>query len=380
MRSSDERGLRKRLRVAVVAPTIRILGGHAVQAARILDGWRDDSAVDAWLVPINPMPPPPLDRLISIKGVRTVATQLCYWPLLWRELRRADVVHLFSASYSGFLLSTLPAVVVARALGKPIVLNYHSGAAPDHLGRSWLARTVIRDLARINVVPSPFLRSVFERFGIAASVVSNTIDVTRFGYRPRNPLRPHLISTRNFDALYNVGCTLRAFARVQATYPDAALTVIGGGPQEAQLRELAASLQLRHVTFLGRVSPESMPEHYRAADIYVQTPSIDNMPLSVLEAFASGLPVVSTDVGGVPTILHHGRHGLLAADNDDQGIARHVLDLLANPERARELASAARDSCSAYEWSRVRDGWLSAYHEALTPSSDRQPVPVEAAR
>src|SRR5678816_74199 len=125
MRSSDETGLRKRLRVAVVAPTFRILGGHSVQAARILDGWRDDAAVDAWLVPINPMPPTPFDRLLSIKGIRTAVTQLCYWPLLWRELRRADVVHLFSASYSGFLLSTLPAVLVSRALGKPIVLNYH---------------------------------------------------------------------------------------------------------------------------------------------------------------------------------------------------------------------------------------------------------------
>jgi glycosyltransferase involved in cell wall biosynthesis len=326
------------------------------------------------------VPAAPFDRLLAISGVRTAATQLCYWPLLWRELKRADVVHLFSASYSGFLLSTLPAVLASRVLGKPLVLNYHSGAAPDHLERSRLARTVLRDVAHVNVVPSPFLQEIFERFGIAATVVFNCIDPAPFDYRPRTPLRPHLISTRNFDALYNVGCTLRAFARVQARHHDATLAVIGGGPQERQLRELAASLQLRHVTFLGRVAPESMPQHYRAADIYVQTPSIDNMPLSVLEAFASGLPVVSTNVGGVPTILQHGRHGLLAADNDDEGIAARLLDLLANPERARELASAAHDSCRAYEWSRVRDGWLAAYQQALTTSSNRQPIPVEAAR
>jgi glycosyltransferase involved in cell wall biosynthesis len=366
MRSSDETGSRKRLRVAVVAPTLRILGGHAVQAARILDGWRDDSEVDAWLVPINPVPAAPFDRLLAISGVRTAATQLCYWPLLWRELKRADVVHLFSASYSGFLLSTLPAVLASRVLGKPLVLNYHSGAAPDHLERSRLARTVLRDVAHVNVVPSPFLQEIFERFGIAATVVFNCIDPAPFDYRPRTPLRPHLISTRNFDALYNVGCTLRAFARVQARHHDATLAVIGGGPQERQLRELAASLQLRHVTFLGRVAPESMPQHYRAADIYVQTPSIDNMPASVIEAFASGAPVVATRVGGVPAILEDGVHGLMAPDDDAEGVADRILNLLDDPASARKMAAAARASCGDYDWSVLRDQWVEVYR-SLAP-------------
>jgi glycosyltransferase involved in cell wall biosynthesis len=274
----------------------------------------------------------------------------------------------------------MPAVVVAWILGKPIVLNYHSGAAPDHLARSRLARLVLRHVARINVVPSRFLRDVFERFGLSAKVVFNTIKVEEFGYRPRTPLRPNLISTRNFDALYNVGCTLRAFARVQAQHPTAALTVIGGGPQDRELRDLVATLHLRNVQFLGRIPPASMPAHYSAADIYVQTPSIDNMPLSVLEAFASGLPVVSTNVGGVPTILQHGRHGLLAEDNDDASIARQILQLLDDPQRARDLAAAAHESCRDYQWSRVREDWLHAYRQALMPSSDHRPIPVEAAR
>jgi len=380
MHPPDEMDRPRRLDVAVVAPTLRILGGHAVQAERILEGWQGDPDVHAWLVPINPVPPKPFERLLAIKGLRTVATQLCYWPLLWRELRRADVVHLFSASSSGFLLSTVPAVLVAAALRKPLVLNYHSGAAPDHLGRSRLARTVLRDRARINVVPSRFLRDVFAEFGIPATVVFNTIDIGRFRYRPRDPLRPRLISTRNFESLYNVACTLRAFARIQTHYPEATLKVIGGGPLDGALRALAAELQLRGVTFLGRVPPPSMPGHYADADIYVQTPSIDNMPLSVLEAFASGLPVVSTRVGGVPAILADGEQGLLAADNDDEGIARQVLDLLANPIRARALAAAAYDSCRAYAWSEVRDGWLAAYRQAAAPASDAHRVPLEAAR
>ena len=131
------------VKVAIVVASLRILGGQSVQAQRLLDGWRGDPAVDAWIVPIDPVPPAPFDRLLRIKYVRTLVTQLWYWPLLVRELRKADVVHAFSASYSSFLLAPLPAVIVARLLGKPVILNYHSGEAPDHLRRSATARITV---------------------------------------------------------------------------------------------------------------------------------------------------------------------------------------------------------------------------------------------
>ena len=91
---------------------------------------------------------------------RTVVTQLCYWPLLLRELRHADVVHVFSASYFSFLLAPLPAVLIAKLLGKPVVMNYRSGQAPDHLQRSAIARATLRWVER-NAVPSRVLQGVF---------------------------------------------------------------------------------------------------------------------------------------------------------------------------------------------------------------------------
>src|SRR5436190_2873894 len=228
------------VKVAIVVASLRILGGQAVQAQRLLNGWRGDPAVEAWIVPIDPVPPAPFDRLLRIKYIRTLVTQLWYWPLLFRELRKADVVHAFSASYTSFLLAPLPAVIVARLLGKPVILTYHSGEAPDHLRRSAVARFVMRHVVDANVVPSTFLRDVLSSFDIDADVVFNTVDLRRFAYRSRDPLRPHLLCTRNFEPLYNLACVLRAFARIQAKYRDATLTLVGSGSQDASLRAQAA--------------------------------------------------------------------------------------------------------------------------------------------
>jgi glycosyltransferase involved in cell wall biosynthesis len=349
-----------KLRVAFVAPSLNILGGQAVQADRLLRAWRGDPDVDARLVPVNPVPPRPFRGLSRIKYARTVVNQATYGPLLLRELPRADVVHVFSASYSSFLLAPLPAMLLARALGKPVVLNYRSGEAPDHLRRSAVARAAIARVDR-NVVPSSFLSAVFRSFGIDSTIVPNIVDLDRFRYRERAPLGPRLLCTRNLEPLYNVATTLRAFRLVQDRFAGATLTLVGAGSQEGELRALARQLELQRVQFTGRVRPEDIADVYAAHDIYVQSPDIDNMPTSVIESFASGLPVVSTDAGGIPIILTHDRHGLLAARGDHQGIARHILDLLDDPARAQRLAREAYATCRAYTWPAVREQWLDVY-------------------
>jgi glycosyltransferase involved in cell wall biosynthesis len=354
----------RKLRVAIVAPSLRILGGQAVQAQRLVEGWRSDPDVDAWLVPINPLPPGPLWHAVKIKYVRTLATEATYLARLLRELRRADVVHVFSASYSSFLLAPLPAMLMARAFRRPVILNYHSGQAPDHLRRSRIARVAIAKVAR-TIVPSRFLVEVFSSFGLDAVTVPNIVDLTRFRFRERRPLRPRILSTRNFEPLYNVACTLRAFALVQQRWAEAELTLVGGGSLERELRSLARDLGLRHVTFTGRVAPQDIAAHYAAHDLYVQSPDVDNMPTSILEAFASGLPVVATDAGGVPAILTDGTHGLLVPRDDHRGLADRIGRLLEQPAMARDLARNAHATCQAYTWPRVRDQWLSNYREVL---------------
>jgi glycosyltransferase involved in cell wall biosynthesis len=274
----------------------------------------------------------------------------------------------FSASYFSFFLAPLPAILVARLYGKPVLVNYRSGEAPDHLARSRIARWA---LARtdLNVVPSSFLHGVFAEFGLKSRVVHNIVDLGEFRHRIREPLRPRLLSTRNLEPLYNVAATLRAFRIVQDRFPDASLTIVGSGSEEGALRSVAEDLQLRNVTFAGRVRHSEIARYYADADIYVQTPNIDNMPASVLEAYASGLPVVSTDAGGVPAILTDGVHGLLAPVGDHAAIAAQVLRLLEERGLAARLCGAGLQSCDSYSWTAVRDQWLSAYRELVARRS-----------
>jgi len=353
--------------VALVAPTLRILGGHAVQADRLLTCWAEDSEVRASLLPINPAPPAPFTVLSRVKFVRTVVTQLLYWPLLFRQLRSVDIAHVFSASYWSFLLSPVPAIVVARLLGKPVIMNYRSGEAPDHLKRSGVARFVLRR-ADVNVVPSIFLHDVFSKFGIQTQIIPDIVDLNRFAFRPRERFRPRVLCTRNFEPLYNMPCSLRAFAIIQAAHPDASLTLVGSGSQLDALRRLAESLKLRNVSFVGPVRPADIWRYYAEADIYLQTPDIDNMPASVIEAFASGCVVISTDAGGVPTILTDGVHGYMVPCGDFRAAAERAIRVIEDPVTAQRLAAAARESCERYRWVAVRSQWLSVYQQLLKPT------------
>lgn len=355
------------LQIAIVAPSMRILGGQAVQAERLLRGWSDDGEVRAWLVPTNPAAPGILRRAATIKYIRTIVTQLIFLPSLVGNIRQAEVVHAFSASYSSFLLSTLPAVLVGKLLRRPVIVHYHSGEALDHLRRSAAARYVLGRLTAANVVPSRFLHEVFAGFGLPSHVIANTVETDRFEYHPRGPLAPRLLSTRNLEAHYNVACTLRAFRIVQQHRPDATLTLVGSGSQEASLRRLASDLALRNVTFAGRVPPDDIWKYYAEADIYLQSPEIDNMPLSVLEAFASGCPVVSTDVGGVSTLVGHEHTGLLVPRDDAAALSEQVLRLLRDPGLAERLARHAHDECDRYTWPAVRQQWLSLYRSLAGP-------------
>jgi len=361
------------LRVCIVAPSLDILGGQAVQAARLRQGLRRLRGVVVGFVPINPRLPGLLHLLQRVRYVRTVVTSLRYvWTLL-TSLAEYDIVHVFSASYFSFVLAPTPAVLLGKWYGKRVILNYRSGEAEDHLRRWGRTAIPLIRLADALVVPSEYLVDVFARVGLRARTVANIVDFDHFHFRARKPLRPVFLSNRNFEAHYNVACVLRAFERIQGKYPDARLIVAGDGQQRGALMRLAHELRLRNAEFVGRVPPDRMPSLYDAADVYLNAPDIDNMPGSILEAFASGLPVVTTDAGGIPYMVRHGETGLMVPRGDHEGMAAAALRLLEDPFLAERLISCALEDCRhryapgpvVAEWRRVYEG-LVAYSGTAT--------------
>ena len=343
----------------MVVASLEILGGHGIQATALAEGLGGDG-YDVAFIPINPRFPRGLRWVRRYPYVRTLMNEALFLPSL-RALRRADVVHIFSASYWSFLLGPVPAIEAARRLGKRIVLHYHSGEAQDHLAR-WgrLVHPWLRHVDEI-VVPSEYLREVFARHGYRTCVIQNVVDTVRFGYRERVPLQPRLLSTRNLEPHYRVGRTVEAFALIRDRYPAATLTIAGEGREAERLRALAAAVDADRIRFLGRVEPEAMPFLYGEHDIFLNASVVDNQPVSVLEAFAAGLPVVSTGTGDIAAMVRQGDNGHLVPHGDPAAMAKAVMDLLEDPQGAQRMARRARATAESHTWPRVRDAWASVY-------------------
>jgi glycosyltransferase involved in cell wall biosynthesis len=346
-------------RVVLVAPLPDVPGGQAVQARALAEALEQDGH-EVTFLPVNPEFPRGFQWLRRYPYVRTLLNQALYLPSLVR-LRRADVVHVFSASYWSFVLAPLPAIVAGRLMGKRVVLNYRSGEADDHLLRWGMLVHPWLHLVDEIVVPSEYLRTVFARHGYKVRVIRNVVDSSRFRYRERLPLRPHLLSTRNLEPYYHVENTLRAFALLKPQFLDATLTVAGSGSQEGELRRLVSSLNLDGVRFVGSVEPALIPALYDAADIFVNSSVVDNQPVSVLEALAAGLPVVTTGTGDIAAIVHDGDTGLLVPARDPAAMAKAVTSLLADPDRARLMARRAKQAMEQHTWAEVRKQWTAAY-------------------
>ena len=367
----------RRIRVCLVGPSLKIVGGQAVILQRLRARLETVPGLLITFLPVNPDLPGVLGALQRIKYVRTVVTSVAYvWSLL-RTLRHVDVVHAFSASYWSFLLAPVPALVVARLFRIPSILNYRSGEASDHLA-TWKSASFFTRWASAVVVPSGYLVEVFARFGHSAHAVANFVEMDHIAYRERLQLTPRFFGNRNLEPMYNVACVVRAFAKIQALRPDASLVLAGDGSERASLTTLVAELGLNHVQFIGRISPADMSRWYHESDVYLNAPDIDNMPNSVIEAFAAGLPVVTTNAGGIPFVVRHDDNGLMVACGDHQALATQALRLFHEPHLAQRLADRARaDVLDRYTWTAVQAQWVRLYQQLAQRSS--VPAPTRAA-
>lgn len=333
-----------------------------MQATRVLTEIAKEGDIRMSFLPINPRLPGPLRLLQRIKYVRTASTFVRYFTSLVAQTARADILHVFTASYYSYMLWSIPAIMVGRLFGKKVILNYRDGQCEDHL-RNWKSALPTIRLVHEVVTPSGFLVDVFRKFGIEARTIFNVIDTSPFLYRRRSQLRPILMTNRSLEPLYNVPCILRAFAIVQTRYPEATLIIAHDGVCRPELEKLAAELGLRNTQFIGSVPHDRIAALYDSADIYLTTPNIDCMPGSLLECFASGLPIVATKAGGIPYMAKDGVNALLVNLDDHAALAENVFRLLEDPELVERLTDNGREEVKRYNGDCVRLQWAGLYRE-----------------
>lgn len=334
--------------IALVSEMAPPPGGMAVQAALLAAGLE---SAGHRVIPVRTNPLPHHSWLRAAPWLRGVVnTMLFLAHMAWR-LPRAQCVHLFSHSYLSFFLFSAPTILYARLLGKRLLLHYHGGAAGDFLRRAgWLARPLLR-LAHQRIVPSGFLETVFRAHGLTCIQIENILPVETFPFRERRPLRPVLLMARHLEPVYNCACGLRAFAEVRRAHAEARLLLAGEGSERHALMRLARELGVDDaVEFLGNVDGADMPRLFDRAEIYLNSSRVDNQPISLLEALACGLPVVSTAVGGIPWMVRHEHSALLASDDDASGLAACILRLLDDPQLAGNLIRHGRDEAARYTW------------------------------
>ena len=359
--SSNE--TKNQLRVLLVAPSLDILGGQSRQAVRLKEGLSREPDLEIGFLPHNPRLPGILRSLQAIKYVRTVVTTFFYVMLLLWRIRKYDIIHIFCASYYSYSLSAIPALLISRLFGKKSIINYRSGEAEDHL-ESW--RTAVPTLRWADeiVVPSGYLVDVFARHGLRARAIYNIVELDRFSFRERHPLRPVFLTSRLLEPLYNVPCVLRAFAIIQQRYPDARLTIAADGWLRPDLEALARDLKLYNTEFIGFVRFEEMPALYDSADIYLSATSIDNMPSSLTESMACGLNVVTTDGGGaIPYIMTNEVTALIVGRDDHEALANAAIRLLNDNEFALKLVRNAHESSKKFTWPHIRSEWVGLYRD-----------------
>lgn len=284
---------------------------------------------------------------------------------------RHDIDLVIHQVFSGpaFVVTDL-ASALCRFLGLPQIFVLHGGALPEFAASrpGWLHRVLHR--ANAIVAPSGYLANIFHDFcrpDQAICIIPNLLAIENYPFRHRFDVRPRLLWMRTFHHIYNPEMAIDTLADLRRTHPEAILTMAGQdkGLQSA-VRDYAREKGLDGaVRFPGFLSAMEKVREFDDHDIFLNTNRIDNMPVSVLEAAAFGLPIVATNVGGLSYLLEEGRTGLLVADGDAFAMAQAVHRLLAKPDLAATLSTNGRRLAEASGWQPVRAQWEGLFQEVL---------------
>lgn len=253
--------------------------------------------------------------------------------------------------------------VIISQLAKILGLNYipilHGGNLPMRLNNSSYLSSLIFKKAKINISPSNYLYTVFKNKGFNVQVIPNAINIEDYPLKERSILKPRILWVRSFNKIYNPQMALKVLVLLKREFPSVKLCMIGPDIDGTlvDVRSLAKELDIeKSVEFTGKLTKLEWIKKSEDYDIFINTTTIDNTPVSVIEAMALGLPIVSTKVGGIPYLIKHKKNGILVKNGDSEEMASEISRLIKSD--ATVLIRNARHTVEEFDDFKVKKKWL----------------------
>lgn len=283
--------------------------------------------------------------------------------------KRNPVVLIDTYSTSAFWFA-FAAAFMCRMFRLPYIPILRGGNLPSRIDGSRLSSDFIFKHSFRNVAVSGYLFHEFRKRNLEATVIHNYLNIGSYPFRHRNQIRPKLLWVRSFHSTYNPEMALRVLELLKDSYPDAELCMVGPDKDGSleRCRKLAVSKQL-NVLFTGKLSKEEWIRLSEGYDIFLNTASIDNTPVSVMEAMALGLIVVTTNAGGTPHLVSAGEDALMVNTLDADGMAASVMRLLSDNFPAGQLSLSARKKAEQWDWSIIGPQWSELIESASRKKS-----------
>ncbi|GEQ86795.1 1,2-diacylglycerol 3-glucosyltransferase [Patiriisocius marinistellae] len=310
-----------------------------------------------------------LSEQLKIEGFKLITTS-SKKNKAWRLLDMLNTVYKYRNETDIVLIDTYStlnfkyAVAVAslcRKFNIPYIPILHGGNLPERLKKSPKASTKLFQKSKVNVAPSSYLLEAFKAEGYHNTMyIPNTIKIENYPFLQREIVTAKLLWVRSFSKIYNPQLAIDVLKQLVYEGVQASLTMVGpekDGSQDHCIK-YAEQYNLK-VNFTGKLTKNQWIEESKKHDIFINTTNFDNMPVSVIEAMALGLPVVSTNVGGLPHLIKNNETGILIKPNSITDFVIAIKNLMSENDKAVRLSINARNYSELFDWQQVKEKWVS---------------------
>ncbi|MEM5564569.1 glycosyltransferase family 4 protein [Psychroserpens sp. AS72] len=248
---------------------------------------------------------------------------------------------------------------ICRLYNIPYIPILHGGNLPKRLKSHRKKSEYIFSNAIFNVAPSLYLKKEFNHHGYDnVRFIPNTLNIENYNYIEKDFTCPKLLWVRSFSKIYNPQLAIKVLKLLKETYPNAQLCMVGPDSDGSlkEVKSLAFSLNV-DVKITGKLTKQEWIDLSKNYNVFINTTNFDNTPVSVIEAMALGLPVVSTNVGGMPFLIENGHNGILVEPKDEQQMTKAIIEILNNDIKRRDIIKNARIKVEQFDWQKVKKLW-----------------------